>query len=385
MDEKLVGTISQYRPPTWEVYVDRASNQKGSGVGIVLMSSKKVVIEKSLRLDFSATNNEAEYEALLVGMAMVQTMGEKSIKLFSDSRLVVGQVRGEFEANDERMQGYLSQVKCLQLKFDSFNLLHIPRSGNAHADSLAMLATSSAQDLPRVILVEDLYKPTKTRGETAQINQIRARPSWMDSIIRFLKEDILPEERIEADKVRRKATSYWLSKDHKLYKRSFSGPYLLCAHPELTESLLEELHEGICGSHTEGGSLAYRAITQSYWWSNMQREALEYVRKCDQCQRFALSIHQPREILNPLSSPWSFAQWGLDIVGPFPKAVGNKKYLLVDIDYFTKWVEAEPLANIRDVDAKRFVWKNIVTRFRVPHVLISDNGLQFNSKMFRRY
>ena len=203
-----------------EVYVDGASNQKSSGVGLVLMSPEKVVTEKSLRLDFSATNNEAEYEALLVGMAMVQRMGGKAIKLFSDSRLVVGQVRGEFEAKDERMQGYLSQVKCLQLKFDSFDLLHVPRSGNAHADSLAMLATSSAQDLLGVILVENLYKPTETR-ETAQIHQIRAGPSWMDSIIRFLREDILPEERIEADKVRRKATSYWLSENHKLYKRSF--------------------------------------------------------------------------------------------------------------------------------------------------------------------
>ena len=183
MDEKLVGTISQYRLSTWKVYVDEASNQKGSGVGLVLISLEKVVIEKSLRLDFSATNNEAEYETLLVGMAMVQRMGGKSIKLFLDSRLVIGQVRGEFEAKDERMQGYLSQVKCLQLKFDSFDLLHVPISGNAHADSLAMLVTSSAQDLPRVILVEDLYKPTKTRGETTQINHIRTGPSWMDFII----------------------------------------------------------------------------------------------------------------------------------------------------------------------------------------------------------
>ena len=72
-------------------------------------------------------------------------------------------------------------------------------------------------------------------------------------------------------------------------------------------------------------------------------------------------------------------------MGPFPKVVGNKKYLLVGIDYFTKWVEAKPLANIRDMDVKRFVWKNIVTRFGVPHVLILDNSLQFDSKMFRRY
>ena len=170
MDEKLVGTISQYGLPTWEVYVDEASNQKGSEIGLVLISPERISVEKSLRLDFLATNNEAEYEALLMGMAMVQRMGGKSVKVFSNSRLVVGQVKGEFEAKDERMQGYLSQVKCLRSKFDSFDLLHIPRNGNAHADSLAMLATSSTLDLPRVILVKDLYKPTETRRETAQIH-----------------------------------------------------------------------------------------------------------------------------------------------------------------------------------------------------------------------
>ena len=95
------------------MYIDGVSNQKGSGVGLVLVSPEKVVVEKSLRLDFPAINNEAEYETLLEGMAMVQRMGGKSIKLFSDSRLVVSQVRGEFKAKDERMQGYLSQVKCL--------------------------------------------------------------------------------------------------------------------------------------------------------------------------------------------------------------------------------------------------------------------------------
>ena len=95
----------------------------------------------------------------------------------------------------------------------------------------------------------------------------------MDSIIQFLKEDILPKEKLKADKVQRKATRFWLSKNQKLYRRSFSGPYLLCVHPEMTESLLEELHEGICGSHTGGRSLAHRAITQGYWWLNMQKKA----------------------------------------------------------------------------------------------------------------
>ena len=110
----------------------------------MLIFPEKIIIEKSLRLDFSATNNEAEYEALLMEMAMVQKMSGKSVKVSSDLRLVVGQVKGEFEVKDERMQGDLSQVRCLQSEFESFNLLHISRSGNTHADSLAMLATSSA-------------------------------------------------------------------------------------------------------------------------------------------------------------------------------------------------------------------------------------------------
>ena len=203
-DEKLVGMISLQDPLSWRVYVDGVANQRGSGVGLVLVSSKKITIEKSLRLDFSATKNEAKYKALLMGMAMVQKMSRKAVKMFSDSRLVVDQVKGELEARDVRMQGYFSQVKHLQLGFESFSILHIPRSENTYADSLATLATSS-QSLPRVIFVEDLCKPTEGKREMVHVHQVRVRPSSMDPIVLFLKEDILLEEKSEADKVRRKA------------------------------------------------------------------------------------------------------------------------------------------------------------------------------------
>ena len=123
----------------------------------------------------------------------------------------------------------------------------------------------------------------------------------MDPIVSFLKDDTLPKEKLEAEKIRIKAPRFWLSKDHKLYKCSCSGPYYLCVHPEASELLLEELHEGICGSHTGGRSLSHRAITQGYWWPGMQKEAQEYIKKCDQCQRFSPNIHQPGGVLNPLS------------------------------------------------------------------------------------
>ena len=208
-------------------------------------------------------------------------MGGKTVEMFLDSRLAVGQVKGELEAQDTKMQEYLGQVRCIQTKFEFFNLSHIPRSGNTHADSLATLATSSAQDLPRVILVEDLCTPTPTRKGLLQVHQIKLGPSWMDPILLFLERDILPEEKSEDEKIRRKAPRFWLSEDKKLYKRSFSGPYLLCVHPKASESLLEELHKGICESHTGGRSLSHRVITQGYWWPDMQKEAQEYVRKCD--------------------------------------------------------------------------------------------------------
>ena len=86
----------------------------------------------------------------------------------------------------------------------------------------------------------------------------------MDPIIQFLSKDVLPEDKSKAEKIRRKAPRLWLSEDQKLYKRSFSGPYLLCIHSEVSKLLLEELHEGICESHIGERSIAHRAITQGY-------------------------------------------------------------------------------------------------------------------------
>ena len=162
------------------------------------------------------------------------------------------------------MQEYLGQVKRLQSDFEFFNLTHVSRSGNTHVDSLATLATSSVQDLPRMILVEDLCKIGTIERDIVRIHQIKRNPNWMDPIVNFLKDDVLPKGKLEAKKIRRNASRFWLLEDHKLYKRSYSGPYLLYIHLEASKSLLEELHEGICGSHTGRRSLAYKALTQGY-------------------------------------------------------------------------------------------------------------------------
>ena len=122
MGERSVGVVSVQCPMPWEFYVDGATNQRGSRVGLVLVSQKNITIEKSLRLSFSGTNNEAEYETLLMGMAMVQKMRRKAVKVFSNSKLVVGQVKGDLEACYLRMQEYLCQIRSIQAKFEVFDL-----------------------------------------------------------------------------------------------------------------------------------------------------------------------------------------------------------------------------------------------------------------------
>ena len=264
------------------------------------------------------------------------------------------------------MKEYLRVVKQIMGKFCTTNVTQVARGRNRHTDSLATLASEMTEDIPWQIKVELITEPSiSTTAECAIRVDVAAittaESCWMDLIIEFLAEDRVLDDESEANKIRQITSRYWLSANRKLYRRSFRGPYLLCLHPEKVNELLAEFHEGVCGSHVGGRSLAHRAMTQGFWWPKMRNDAAEYVRKCERCQKHAHLIHQPTGHLNPISSPWPFAQWGLDILGPFPRATGNRRFELVAINYFTKWAEDEALANIRDVDVKRFVWKNIIT------------------------
>ena len=136
----------------------------------------------------------------------------------------------------------------------------------------------------------------------------KKEPSWLDPYIAFLYDGSLPTDGKMAKKVCRMSAQFWLFEDKKLYRCSFGGLYLLYLHPNRITELLVELHEGICGGHSGGRSLAQRAMTQGFWWPNMQREAVEYVKKCDQFQRHAPILHQLGGNLNLILSPWPFAQ-----------------------------------------------------------------------------
>jgi len=161
-----------------------------------------------------------------------------------------------------------------------------------------------------------------------------------------------------------------------LYKRGFSTPLLTCLDSNQAEYVMNKLHNGVCGMHCGQRTLAARVVKAGYYGPTIRQDCAEYVKKCRSCQKNGPLIHQPSVPLRAIQSPWPFAKWGMDIVGPFPPAAGQKKFLIVAIDYSNKWIEAEPLAKITAANVQSFMWK-VVCRFGVPHTIITDNGRQF--------
>jgi hypothetical protein len=124
-------------------------------------------------------------------------------------------------------------------------------------------------------------------------------------------------------------------------------------------------------------------IRQGYWWPTMLKDCTTHARSCSQCQRHAHLLHQPGTHLVPTTEPLPFARWGIDILGPFPKAAGQRTHLIVAVDYFSKWVEAEPLASLTTQKAWNFLWRSVITRYGILRVLVADNGTQFDSLFFK--
>ncbi|KAI5343261.1 hypothetical protein L3X38_011137 [Prunus dulcis] len=318
--------------PLWTLFVDGSSNAQGCGAGLVLVSPDKVTLEYALRFNFQASNNEAEYEALLAGLRLAKEMDARQIQIFSDSQLVVHQVNQDFTAKDASMTAYLQHARHLLATFHAHSIRQVPRSENSHADALARLASALEQGTGRHIHIEFLAQPST---QAPLICTIDHSPTWMDPILQFLQNQTLPANPAEARRVRHRSARY-LVINGSLYKRGFSLPYLRCLTPEEGHYVLREIHEGICGNHSGARSLAHKAIRQGYFWPSLHTDAQAFTQKCDKCQRFAKLPQLPAEPLTAMVSPWPFAQWGLDLIGPMPEGKGQVKYAVVAVDYFTK-------------------------------------------------
>ncbi|XP_026442284.1 uncharacterized protein LOC113341713 [Papaver somniferum] len=378
----LLETCSSTR---WEVFVDGSSNKDGSGLGIVFTTPKGKKMVHSFRLEFKATNNVTEYEAVIHALLLIVEMGIHDVRLTSDSQLVIRQISGEYAIYDPVLQKYWELAQFYINQIPSIKFRDICRKDNRHSDALAYIAsmlTDSTIEGIRVmrILMPSIPESIDTKAYVAVTTTDKYEAGdWRKPIHQYLETGELPKGRPEINKIKSKAAAYELQ-DDVLYKKSYLGPLLRCLSKEEGHSILNELHYGVPGNHSSGRSLATRSKTMGYFWPYMNEDAKHMALICDECQKFVKKIHAPAVTLNSVIRPWPFAKWRIDIVGPLHVGSGQRNYLIVATDYFTKWVEDAPLRHIQDKDVFRFIWEHIICRFSVPTSIVLDNGKQLQGK-----
>ncbi|GKA94030.1 reverse transcriptase domain-containing protein [Tanacetum coccineum] len=235
-----------------------------------------------------------QYEALIAGLWITAKMGVRIVHVSVDSKLVANQVLGTYVAKEENMINYLEK-----------------------AESLKEVAT---------IVEED-------------------EPTWMEPIIEYLKDGALPDDRNEARKLRIKARQYELL-EGVLYRRSFLRSWLRCVRPLQVDYVIRKIHEGSCSMHAGPWSVVAKAMRLRYYWPTMHQDAWDTIRKCNNCHINHPVPRNPQQPLTPITAPWPFYKWGINIAGPFLVGPGKIKFLIVAMGYFTKWIEAKAVATI---------------------------------------
>jgi hypothetical protein len=406
-------------------------------------------------MHFRASNNVAEYEALVHGLKMAKQIGIRRILCFRDSDLVMHQVLGDWDTKDANMASYRFYVQQLSGFFEGCEFHHVPRANNDEADRLSKIG-STMQDIPAGVSLEIIHKPSikpspdspsiyvpgypapaqvpppdpgaatsglkEAAGQSgtagsakdsgaagsttaipagqsdeagtttdpggaeplvASVFHIREIPSWAEPFSNYLITGDLPQDEVEARQIQRRAGAYTII-NSELYKRSMTGVFQKCIEPEEGKELLREIHQGECEHHASSRALVAKAFRHGFYRPTALKDAEQLVKQCNGCQRFSKHQNTPAAALKTIPLTWPFAVWGLDMVGPFKTAPGGLTHLLVAVDKFTKWIKAKPIKKL-DGSSTIIFFNEIITRYGVPHSIITDNGTNFVKGVFAEY
>jgi ribonuclease HI len=424
-------TDTQLPPPQiqaecWTLYFDGSVMKTGAGAGLLFVLPLGEHMRYAVRLHFLASNNMAEYEALLCGLKIAIEIGIKRLDVRGDSQLVIDQVMKNASSHDDKMEAYCKAVRALEDKFYGIELNHVPRRYNEEADELAKIV-SGWTTIPQNVFARDIAQPSVNlephpsnceepsgvpsdpagtepmdedpsseayvlsllegydadEDEAMDVEPTPSERDWRDKYITWMDRGELPLERSEARRIARMAKSFALI-DGELYKRTASGILQRCVPIPQGRELLRDIHAGVCGHHAPPRTLVGNAFRQGFYWPTAVADASEIVRTCEGCQFYTRKSNLPAHVLQPIPVTWPFVVWGLDIVGPLRKAPGGYTHLLVVIDKFSKWVEVRPITNLRAEQAVTF-FTDIVYRFGVPNSIITDNGSQCTGRKFLEF
>ncbi|XP_072069454.1 uncharacterized protein [Arachis hypogaea] len=283
---------------TWELHVDGASSREGSGAGMILKEGNKVVAEQALQFHFSASNNQAEYEALIAGLKLALSHKATNLTAHCDSLLVVQQIRGEFQVKDPLLEQYWLIAKDLISNFSSFTILHVHREQNVRADILSKLAATRADTQTSTLSQHTLTKPSI---ELLCIENINHLHDWRKPFLEYICTGTLPRDELHPQQFKRKA-SFYTKISGELYRRGFSQPLLRCLDQNQAKEVMNEVHEGVCGNHIGGRALAAKIIRTGYYWPTIKRDCIAKVKTCDKCQKHEAISTKPAEVLHSMEA-----------------------------------------------------------------------------------
>ena len=203
----------------WQMSVDGSSGEQGSGAGIVLEGPEGEVISYAVKLEFAATNNQAEYEALIAGLELAKAVRTDRVKIRTDSQLVANHVSERFQPREEKMGQYLKIVKQMMGKFEAVEVIQIPREQNSQADILARMAAVADPKMPKSVPLE--VKSGPSIDQNLGVMRIEQKCSWRDPIVSYLRDGVLPPDKLRARKIRAQASRYTMI-DGVLYRRGYT-------------------------------------------------------------------------------------------------------------------------------------------------------------------
>ncbi|XP_047310798.1 uncharacterized protein LOC124914323 [Impatiens glandulifera] len=342
-DEELAfpdNEVMTNNPTTWRLLFDGASGKQGYGIGILLIDPVGIYNPISVKLEYPVMKNEAKYEACISGLKIAHEKGVRRLEIVGDSNLVISQAN----------------------------------------DGLSTLAAMTK--IPEGIKIKPLKIRQKQKRDfekrTIANTKVVPKP-WFEPLQKYVEHGEYPSyfQKKERRALRQYATNYVLLSGN-LYRRTFDGQNMLCIDQSQASQIMEEVHAGTCGPHMNGSALAKKILRFGYYWQNMEQKCVGYVKKCHQCQVYANFKHTPSSILYNMTSPWPFSTWGIDIIRKiYPHALNGHEFILVAIDYFTKYVEAQSYKVLKSSHVFKFICNNIIARYRVPQDLITYNGGHF--------